>query len=64
MRIFDDGIMPVDFDKGTVLGSLRKAEAEKRRDRVRNALAAAVLTVLFLALVALKYWLYLPGARS
>ena len=63
MRIFDDGIAPVVFDKGTILSSL-KAEDERGGERLRGVVVAAALVVLFLCLMTLKYWLYLPGVRS
>ena len=64
MRIFDDGIMPVDFDKGAIFSSLKKAEKQGHREGLRGIMVAAALIVLFLAALALKYWLYLPGVRS
>ena len=63
MRIFDDGILPVDFDKGTLLRNLKQAEDVQRSDRLRGILVVAVLIGLFLAAMALKYWMYLPGTR-
>jgi hypothetical protein len=64
MRILDDGIMPVDFDKGTVLRNLEQAGQQTRSDRLLGILVAAALVVIFLAAIALKYWWYLPGVRS
>jgi hypothetical protein len=64
MRIFDDGIMPVDFDKGTVLRNLRQAEEPKRSDRLLAIVVLAVMIAIFVAAMALKYWMFVPGARS
>jgi hypothetical protein len=64
MRIFDDGIMPVDFDKGTLLKHLQQAEDEQRSDRLLGILVLAVAVAIFVAAMTLKYWMYVPGVRA
>jgi hypothetical protein len=53
--------LQVDFDKGVPLGNLERVRKAKRSQVVRDVVGCSVLLAAFVALLALKFWVYFPN---
>jgi hypothetical protein len=60
MPVLNKAPLQVDFDKGVLLANLEGARKAKSSQLLRDVVGCSVLLAVLAALLALKFWVYLP----